>query len=114
MATKPRPGRRREVFEGTEPDQSKAAEHFAQAVAEATAWYQPPGFSIDVGTAPDGSWQLIKAAPAWAADPLEANPSGVVTAILAAQQPGFDHWKWKPDELFRRIMTPSWPAAVKA
>lgn len=110
MAVKPRPGRRREIFEGHTPDQTKAAEHFGQTVADATAWNQPPGFSIDVGPAPDGSWQLIKAAPAWAADPLEANPSGVVTSILAAQQPGFDHWKWVPDELFQRIMMPSYPA----
>lgn len=114
MATKPRPGRRREFFEGTAADQTKAAEHFGQAVADATVWNQPPGFSIDVGTTDDGSWQLIKAAPAWAADPLEANPSGVVASILAAQQPGFDRWKWVPDELFQRIMMPAYPAHRRA
>jgi hypothetical protein len=111
MAAKPRTGRRRQFFEGTGPDQTKAAEHFAQVVVDATIWHQPPGFSIDVGTAPDGSWQLINAAPAWAADPLQANPSAVVASILAAQQPGFDEWKWAPDQLFRRIIFPSWPAA---
>jgi hypothetical protein len=110
MAAKPRPGRRREFFEGTAPDQTKSAEHFGQAVADATSWKQPPGFSIDVGTATDGPWQLINAAPAWAADPLEANPSGVVASILAAQEPGIDSWKWIPDELFQRIIFRAWPA----
>ncbi|HEX9086972.1 MAG TPA: ATP-grasp domain-containing protein [Arthrobacter sp.] len=111
MAAKPHPRRHRQFFEGTAPDQTKAAEHFGQVVADATAWNQPPGFSIDVGTAPDGSWQLIKAAPAWAADPLEANPSGVVASILAAQEPGLGRWKWVPDELFQRILMPAYPAS---
>lgn len=114
MTAKPHPRRARQFFEGTTPDQTKAAEHFGQAVADATAWNQPPGFSIDIGTAPDGSWQLIKAAPAWAADPLEANPAGVVTSILAAQEPAFGRWKWVPDELFQRIIFRSWPAPAKA
>jgi hypothetical protein len=110
MAAKPRAGRRRQFFEGTAPGQTTAAEHFAQAVVDSTVWHQPPGFCIEVGTTPDCSWQLIKAAPAWAADPLKANPSGVVASILAAQQPDYDHWKWAPDALFRRIIFPSWPA----
>lgn len=107
-------GRRRRFFEGSTPDQTSAAEHFAQLVVDATVWHQPPGFAIEVGQTADGAWQLIHATPAWAADPLEANPSGAVAAILAGQQTDHDHWKWTPDELFQRIIFPSWPAPVVA
>lgn len=110
MAAKPKPGRLRQFYEGTATDQTASAEHFARGVVFATAAHQPPGFSIEVGTAPDVSWQLIKAAPAWVADPLDANPSGAVTSILASQEPGHGHWKWVPDEMFQRTIFRSWPA----
>jgi hypothetical protein len=101
-----------QAYEGTSEDQTKAAEHFARQVIEATIWHQPPGFRIDVGTAPDGSWQLISSGPSWDAEFLEANPTGVVNSILAGQAPGHDHWKWTPDEFFQRSIFRSWPAAV--
>lgn len=104
-------GRRNLAYEGTAADQTKAAEHFARKVVDATVWHQPPGFRIDVGTAPDGSWQLISAGPSWDAEFLEANPTGVVSSILAGQAPDYAHWKWTPDEFFRRSMMPAYPAA---
>lgn len=105
------PGKRSQAYEGGAPDQTKAAEHFAQQILDATIWHQPPGFRIDVGTAADGSWQLIGAGPSWSADFLDANPTGVVNSILAGQAPDHDHWKWVPDELFQRIIFRAWPAA---
>lgn len=110
MAVKSKPGQRREYYLGNAPDQIDAAEHFAQKVIDGTVWHQPPGFAIEVGQAADGSWQLIHATPSWSADPLEGNPSGVVAAVLAAQVPDYHHWKWTPDEMFQRIIFPSWPA----
>lgn len=100
-----------QAYEGTAEDQAKAAEHFARQVIEATIWHQPPGFRIDVGTAPDGTWQLISSGPSWDAEFLEANPTGVVNSILAGQAPDNDHWKWTPDEFFQRSIFRAWPVA---
>lgn len=105
------PGQRTDVYLGTDRDQTAAAEHFAQKVIDATVWHQPPGFRIDVGTTQDGSWQLISAGPSWSASFHEANPTGVVDAILAGQAPDYDHWKWAPDKLFQRSIFRAWPAA---
>jgi hypothetical protein len=105
------PGQRADVYIGVDPDQTAAAEHFARKIIDATVWHQPPGFRIDVGTAADGSWHLISAGPSWSAEYHEANPTGVVNAILAGQAPGHDHWKWVPDELFQRSIFRAWPAA---
>lgn len=102
------PAKRTDAYEGDEPDQTKAAEHFARKVLAATVWHQPPGFCIEVGTTSDGSWQLIKAGPSWAADFHDANPAGAVSAILAGQAPGHEHWKWVPDDLFKRIIFRAW------
>lgn len=101
-----------QAYEGTAEDQTKAAEHFARQVIEATIWHQPPGFRIDVGTAPDGTWQIISSGPSWDAEFLEANPTGVVNSILAGQAPNHDHWKWTPDEFFQRSIFPAWPTRV--
>lgn len=107
------PGRRTDAYEGPDADdQTTAAEHFARKVIEATSWHQPPGFRIDVGTTADGTWQLISSGPSWSADFHEANPTGVVTSILAGQAPGHDHWKWVPDALFQRSIFRAWPAAA--
>lgn len=113
VAVMSKPGKRDDAYEGTEPNQTNAAEHFAQKVLDATVWHQPPGFSIEVGTTEDGSWQLIKAGPSWAADFHDANPAGAVNAILAGQAQGHDHWKWVPDDLFKRIIFRAWlPSTV--
>jgi hypothetical protein len=103
-----RPGKRTDVYEGDDKDRTAAALHFAQIVMDATVWHRPPGFVIEVGLTRDGSWQLIGAGPSWAAANHLANPSGVVASILAGQQPGYDHWKWTPDELFQRHIFRSW------
>jgi hypothetical protein len=112
IAASPNPGKRTDVHEGNGVDQSAAAEHFAQKVIDATVWHQPPGFRIDVGTTADGAWQLISAGPSWAAHFHLANPTGVVNSILAGQAEDYDHWKWTPDELFQRVIFPSWSAAL--
>jgi hypothetical protein len=112
ISAAPIPNKRTDVYEGTVDDQRTAAEHFAQKVIDATIWHQPPGFRIDVGITKDGSWQLISAGPSWSADFHEANPTGVVNAILAGQAPEYDHWKWVPDELFQRSIFRAWPAAA--
>jgi hypothetical protein len=88
IATSTRPGKRDDAFEGNDDDRTAAAEHFAQIVLDATLWHQPPGFRIDVGLTTEGSWQLIRAGPSWAADFHLANPTGVVNSILSGQAPG--------------------------
>jgi hypothetical protein len=110
LTARQNPSNRSQAYEGAAEDQTKVAEHFAQKVLDATAWHQPPGFRIDVGTAPDGTWQLISSGPSWDAEFLEANPTGVVNSILAGQAPGHDHWKWTPDEFFRHSIFRAWPA----
>lgn len=102
------PGKRSDVYEGNDPDQTKAAEHFAQNVLDATIWHQPPGFRIEVGTTEDGSWQLINAGPSWASQFHQANPTGVLNSVLAGQAADHDHWKWVPDDLFKRVMFRAW------
>jgi hypothetical protein len=89
----------------------REARHFARTVVERHLCTSRP-VRIDVGQAPGGDWNLISAGPSWSADFLDANPSGVVASLLAAQQPGYDHWKWVPDEMFRRMFIPSYPARV--
>lgn len=112
VAASQSPGKRSDAYEGPDGhDQTTAAEHFAQKVIDATVWHQPPGFRIDVGSTADGSWQLISSGPSWSADYHEANPTGVVNAILAGQAPDYDHWKWVPDDLFQRSIFRAWPAA---
>lgn len=107
------PGRRTDAYEGPEDtDQTAAALHFGQKVVDATVWHQPPGFRIDVGTTEDGTWQLISSGPSWSADFHEANPTGVLNAILAGQAPDYDHWKWIPDALFQRTIFRAWPAVA--
>jgi hypothetical protein len=113
VAASQNPGKRSDAYEGPDGhDQTTAAEHFSQKVIDATVWHQPPGFRIDVGTTADGSWQLISSGPSWSASYHEANPTGVVNAILAGQAPDYDHWKWVPDELFQRSIFRAWPAAI--
>lgn len=114
IAAAPSPGKSTDAYDGDGTDQTAAAEHFAQKVIDATVWHQPPGFRLDVGTAEDGSWQLISAGPSWSAEYHLANPTGVVNSILAGQAEDYDHWKWVPDELFQRVIFPSWSAAVAA
>lgn len=112
VAASQSPGKRSDAYEGPDGhDQTTAAEHFAQKVIDATVWHLPPGFRIDVGSTADGSWQLISSGPSWSADYHEANPTGVVNAILAGQAPDYDHWKWVPDDLFQRSIFRAWPAA---
>ncbi|MET4143906.1 ATP-grasp domain-containing protein [Arthrobacter sp. UYCo732] len=114
IAASPNPGKRTDAYEGNSPDRTAAALHFAQKVIDATVWYQPPGFRIDVGATEDGAWQLISSGPSWSADFHEANPTGVVNAILAGQATDYDHWKWTPDDLFRRTIFRAWPAPANA
>lgn len=59
----------------------------------------PPGYALDIGVTVDGITTVLRVWPAWAAEPLHADPSGVFTALVAAHD--FDHvaekWRWKPD-----------------
>jgi hypothetical protein len=74
----------------------KAADTAATIAAEASG---PPGYAIDMGVTLDGTITVLRAWPAWAADPLHADPVGVFMAITAAHD--FEHaapqWRWAPD-----------------
>ena len=74
----------------------KAADIAVIIAAEADA---PPGYAIDVGVTLDGTVTVLRAWPAWAADPLHADPVGVFMAITASHDFGYEspQWRWTPD-----------------
>jgi len=59
----------------------------------------PPGYAVDIGITLTGTPTVLRAWPAWATDPLHAEPSGVFRALSASHD--FDHrhdrWRWNPD-----------------
>ena len=59
----------------------------------------PPGYAVDIGGTMDGQTPVLRAWPAWAVDPLSADPAGVHTAIKASHDFNGDHdrWRWIPD-----------------
>lgn len=78
--------------------QQRAVE-FAQGLAQDLANQAPPGYAIDIGVTLDGICTALRAWPAWSAEPLSADPSGVFAALIAAHD--FEHrhaqWRWNPD-----------------
>lgn len=86
------------------PDPSGAVT-FAQQVVAATAG--PAGFVLDVGRLRDGSWAVVEANASWSSNPYHADPSGVVSSILAAQGPAGDPgWAWRSDPCVDRFARP--------
>lgn len=83
-----------------------AAADFAQSVAAAMGDNQPPGYTLDVGTDADGNFFVIEANAAWSSNIYHADPAGVIASVIAAQDPAFKHWMWKPDEYFRNRSRP--------
>lgn len=61
----------------------------------------PPGYAVDLGVTLDGTVTVLRAWPAWAADPFSADPTGVLRAIAAAHDfentADLDRWRWTPD-----------------
>lgn len=59
----------------------------------------PPGYAVDIGGSMDGQTPVLRAWPAWAADPLSADPAGVYAALEASHDFNGDHdrWRWLPD-----------------
>lgn len=59
----------------------------------------PPGYALDLGVTVDGTVTVLRVWPAWAADPLHAEPVGVMAALIAAHDfDGVDYeWRWTPD-----------------
>jgi hypothetical protein len=59
----------------------------------------PPGYALDLGVTVDGQVTVLRAWPAWAVEPLHADPTGVFAALAASHD--FDHtnerWRWSPD-----------------
>lgn len=59
----------------------------------------PPGYALDIGVTVDGIVTVLRTWPAWAAEPLHAEPTGVFAALAAAHD--FDQtataWRWNPD-----------------
>ena len=84
---------------GGYPDTAEAAA-FAQEVADAMGADQPPGYSLDVGTDAAGNYSVIEANAAWSSGIYNAPRAGVIESLLASQEPGYDDWLWRPDELF--------------
>lgn len=74
----------------------KAADAAVSLAADVSG---PPGYAVDVGVTLDGTVTVLRSWPAWAADPLHADPVGVFMAITAAHDFGNDspQWRWAPD-----------------
>lgn len=89
-----------DAFTRAKSPDAAAAAAFAQTVADALGTNQPPGYTLDVGTGPDGDFSVIEANAAWSSNIYHADPRGVIASVLAAQAPGFSRWTWKPDEYF--------------
>jgi hypothetical protein len=65
----------------------------------------PPGYAVDIGVTLDGTVTVLRAWPAWSADPLHAEPVGVFRSLAASHD--FDgtqsKWTWSPDaRVYRR------------
>lgn len=75
----------------------RGALDFAKVVAKEVDG--PPGYALDVGVTVDGITTVLRAWPAWAAEPLHAEMIGVMTALIASHD--FDgveyEWRWTPD-----------------
>ena len=65
----------------------------------ARTYPSPPGYAIDIGLTIEGEVTVLRVWPAWAAEPLHADPIGVLNSITAAHD--FDRrypqWVWSPD-----------------
>lgn len=74
----------------------KAADAAVEVAATVSG---PPGYAIDLGVTLDGTVTVLRAWPAWAADPLHADPLGVFMAITAAHdfENAAPQWRWSPD-----------------
>jgi hypothetical protein len=74
----------------------------AQVIAREV--HAPPGYALDLGVTVDGLVTVLRAWPAWAAEPLHAEPVGVAAALIASHD--FDGisqtWRWNPDRLVYR------------
>lgn len=59
----------------------------------------PPGYAVDLGITAQGVVTVLRSWPAWSAEPLSADPTGVYRSLVAAHD--FDgtqyEWRWTPD-----------------
>lgn len=83
------------------------AVEFAQGLASEVEG--PPGYAVDVGVTIEGTTTVLRAWPAWAVDPLHADPAGVFRSLAASHD--FDgnqtKWAWSPDaRVYRRPAPP--------
>lgn len=76
---------------------AEAAENFARQLADDIDG--PPGYAVDIGATVDGTTTVLRAWPAWAADPLHADPAGVFRSLAASHDFDGTHgqWTWNPD-----------------
>ena len=79
---------------------------FASEVVATMGDAQPPGYTLDVGTDAEGNWSVIEANAAWSSNIYHAPVAGVITSVLASQEPGHPDWAWTPDDLFARRARP--------
>lgn len=85
------------LFNAEGQELQRQAVEFAQKLAAETE--APPGYVIDVGVTLDGTCTALRAWPAWAVEPLSADPAGVFAALVAAHDFDQNHpdWRWTPD-----------------
>ena len=76
---------------------------FAHEVAGDVA--APPGYVLDVGLMDDGDPFVIEANAAWSSSPYDADPAGVVRAIVAAHDFDGQHpeWAWRHNPVFDTV-----------
>lgn len=79
----------------------RAMETLAAQVAEHVPG--PPGYVLDVGITTDGEPLVIEANPAWSSGPYDADPAGVLEAIIAGHDFERRHpdWGWTMNPVFQ-------------
>lgn len=76
---------------------TQTAARFAQELAASVEG--PPGYAVDIGITLEGTPSVLRSWPAWAVDPLSADPVAVFAALAASHDFDQAHqdWRWTPD-----------------
>ena len=95
------------LFNSQGQELTQTAARFAQELAASVEG--PPGYAVDIGVTLEGTPTVLRSWPAWAADPLSAEPSAVFAALAASHDFDQTHqrWRWNPDMRAYARLSPS-------
>lgn len=76
----------------------EAAEFVGELLAGLPGDDVPPACVLDVARLPSGEFAIVEANTSWAAGLYGCDPDAVLQAVLAAQQPTDERWRFDPGE----------------